>query len=352
MAITCVQSNKLPETARGSKRAWKQAFYVALWVTFWGVAVTSGAQQAELLSAEELKLLACRITAAQTRLSNIKIESEMWVETKRDLQDPCEPWERTPIYVSASTWLNGLANSKAKVEVHKHVVKTAQSPYPYSESSYSVGFDGEYGTIAYHTQGRPGKTLPHQEGKILLDRPKLLNSDWCERFTGRRFTSYFFFEGRGFTFSDLFEGADDPNTAVPSCFEFMRTSFQGVPCIKIASKGRYRFRKSWWLDPSRGFALLGHEYIRIMEEGAEHLRLRIHVTKLKEIGDGIWWPTEAYQTSEPFGVGEPWERSVYRALNVVANDPNFDESIFTVPFPDGYLIDDQVAGRKYKVGQE
>ena len=91
-----------------------------------------------------------------------------------------------------------------------------------------------------------------------------------------------------------------------------------------------------------------------MEEGAEHLRLRIHVTKLKEIGDGIWWPVEAYAESGPgpHHPDEPYTRMVYRASNVVANDPNFDENIFTVPFPEGYLIDDQVAGRKYKVGQE
>jgi len=39
-------------------------------------------------------------------------------------------------------------------------------------------------------------------------------------------------------------------------------------------------------------------------------------------------------------------------MPVVANDPNFDETIFTVPFPDGYLIDDKVAGKKYIVGQK
>ena len=50
------------------------------------------------------------------------------------------------------------------------------------------------------------------------------------------------------------------------------------------------------------------------------------------------------------GDSHNYNRIVYRASNVVANDPNFDESIFTVPFPEGYLIDDKVTGKKYRIG--
>ena len=54
----------------------------------------------------------------------------------------------------------------------------------------------------------------------------------------------------------------------------------------------------------------------------------------------------------PRETDKPWKRIVYRASNVVANDPNFDENIFTVPFPEGYLIDDKVNGVKYRVGEK
>ncbi len=107
---------------------------------------------------------------------------------------------------------------------------------------------------------------------------------------------------------------------------------------------------SWWLDPSRGFALLGHDNIRIREDGSERVSTRIRVTKLKEAAPGVWWPMEAYGESRLSKPGEPYSRTVYRASSVVANDPNFDEAIFTVPFPEGYLIDDQIAGKKYRVG--
>ena len=78
------------------------------------------------------------------------------------------------------------------------------------------------------------------------------------------------------------------------------------------------------------------------------------VSKLKEVAPRIWWPMEAYVESDPgpHQPEEPHTRTVYNASNVVANDPNFDDGIFTVVFPDGYLIDDQVAGKKYRVGEE
>lgn len=53
----------------------------------------------------------------------------------------------------------------------------------------------------------------------------------------------------------------------------------------------------------------------------------------------------------PYETGKPWKRIVYRASKVVANDPNFDESVFTVPFPEGYKVEDKIEGRTYTVGE-
>jgi hypothetical protein len=36
----------------------------------------------------------------------------------------------------------------------------------------------------------------------------------------------------------------------------------------------------------------------------------------------------------------------------VANDPDFNEGIFTIHFPKGYTIDDKITGKRYKVGEE
>jgi len=317
---------------------------------------TSAIVQAEdpnsLLSIKEIKELAPQIKAAEKSLLNIKIQSEAWIETKTNLSDPCEPWKRTPIYVSCTAWLDGRPRGKARVDVNKEVLEWRDGAAPYAESSYSVGFDGHYGRLAKHTFGHSGRTHHSKRGKLLADAPKGLRSGSARSFTGTGFSLNFFFSDMDYTFSDLFRWADDPNTLVTSSFQFTQEVFQGVQCIKIASKGTKRFQQSWWLDSERGFALLGDKYTSILEDGTERLVSFMKVSKLNEVADGIWWPMEAYAESGPSAPGKPYSRTVYRASNVVANDPNFDESVFTVPFPDGYLIDDKVNGRKYTVGQQ
>ena len=309
-------------------------------------------EQGSVVATKELKELAEKIKAAENGLSNVKIESEAWVETKTDLSDPCEPWQRTPIYVSSTAWFDGHPGGKARVDVQKEILEWQEGAAPYAEESYSVGFNGQYGRFVRHSIGHSGKTFLAKEGRIIPESPKSLKAGWCHEFTGIHFTLNFYFSGRVLTFSDLFGGIDDPKTAVPAHFEFNWEEFEGAPCIMIASKGTKRFQESWWLDPSRGFALLGHDNISIREDGSERVSTRIRVTKLKEVTPGIWWPMEATHISSPLKSGDPYTRTVYHASNVVANDPNFADSIFTVPFPDGYLIDDQVAGKKYRAGED
>jgi hypothetical protein len=58
---------------------------------------------------------------------------------------------------------------------------------------------------------------------------------------------------------------------------------------------------------------------------------------------------EVIDVSRPYENGKPWRKFVYRASTVIANDPNFDESIFTVPFPKGYRVEDKITGKTYVV---
>ena len=326
---------------------------VAIFVILVSLSVIVQAEDAKsVISVGELKDLAVIIESVEKSLLNLKVESEMWMETKESLSDPCEPWKRTPVYVSSIAWFDGRPRGKAKVDVHKQVLKWRDGAAPYAESSYSVGFDGTHGRVVNHTTGHSGKTYYRKEGRILSHAPKRLTTGWSDRFTGLRFSLNFFFNGKDYTFSDLFRWAEDPNTLVLSSFKFTQEMFQGVQCIKIASKGTQRYQKSQWLDLKRGFALLGDKYTSILEDGTERLVSFSKVSKLKEVAPGIWWPMEASMVSRPYEPGKSYERFIYRASNVVANDPNFDESVFTVPFPEGYLVDDQVTGRKYTVGQQ
>jgi hypothetical protein len=326
---------------------------VAIFVILVSLSVIVRAEEAKsVLSIGELKDLAEIIESVEKSLLNLKVESEIWMETKESLSDPCEPWKRTPVYVSSTAWFDGRPRGKAKVDVHKQVLEWQDGAAPYAESSYSVSFDGTHGRVVNHTIGHSGKTYPRKEGRILSHAPKRLTTGWADLFTGLRFSLNFFFNGKDYTFSDLFRWAEDPNTLVLSSFQFTQEMFQGVKCIKIASKESNQYKKSQWLDLERDFALLGDKHTSILEDGTERLVSFSNVSKLKEVAPGIWWPMEASMVSRPFDPGKPWRRYVYVASNVVANDPNFKESVFNAPFPEGYLIDDKVTGRKYTVGQQ
>jgi len=334
----------------------RPTFQIAAFCILLGTFTIVEAQEPKsALMVEDVKALIPAIEAVERSLLNIKIESEAWVETKASLSDPCEPWKRTPIYVSSTAWLDGRMRSKAKVDVHKQVLEWEQGAAPFAESSYSVGFDGKYGRVANHTTGHSAKTYPVKEGRILSHAPRRMTTGWCKRFTGSRFSLHFFFNNdRDFsTLSQFLRKITSADVVKLNAFKFTWEKLQGVQCIKIDSAfDRHKARITYWLDPSHGFALLGHDNISIREDGSEQVSKRIRVTKVKEVASGIWWPMEASMVSKPYAPGKPYERFVYRASIVVANDPDFDETVFTVPFPPGYLIDDKVNGRKYTVRQQ
>ena len=314
--------------------------------------------QGSLVTTKELKELAEKIKVAENGISNIMIDSDMWEEHGTSATGP---WRQTPISWSSTAWFTGNwscrrwneqqkmferhIEGKARIDVHNEVLEAQQSAFPYGEASYSVGFDGQYGRIIHKTNGQPGKAHLSKEGELLGDAPTSLEATG---FTGIGF-SLQFFKSEIYKFSKLFELASDPNSEAARELKFTREEFEGIKCIKMSSKFD---NLMYWLDPSHGFALRGKKSTTTFEDGHEELVELIKVTQLKEVAAGIWWPVEVSCVSTPYEHGRPWRRLVYRASNVVANNPNFDESIFMVPFPDGYLIDDQVAGRKYKAGED
>jgi hypothetical protein len=338
----------------------KSILHLSILISLCMLGPIQGEERKSALSRKELRQLAVKTAAVEKGLSNIKIESEAWEEHSKNASGP---WQRTPIYWSSTAWFSGDWSSrkwnarqhsfqrsikgKARVDVHKEVLEAQESIFPYGESSYCLGFDGQYGRVVYNAIGRPGKTLPKKTGRLIPHAPASLGTGPCTAFTGTSF-SLQFFEGEIYKFSKMFELASDPNSEAATELKFTRERFEGIDCIKISSKFD---NLMYWLDPSHGFALRGEKSIAIFQDDHIELVEFKKVSRLREVLPGIWWPMEASIISRPYAPGKPWRRFVYRASNVVANDPNLDESIFTVPFPDGYLIDDKVRGVKYRVGQ-
>jgi hypothetical protein len=296
-------------------------------------------QPKSVLSARELKDIVPKIKLAEEKLHNIKIESEAWVEIRTNINDPYDYWQRTPTYISSTAWFDLNHKDKARVDFHKEVLKWTNGPDPYLERSYSISFDGQHGKYIDNSAYHSGKVFHTKKYHVLSDVPHELSSGWYQKMIGISASLNFHFDGEPWGFSDYFQKAAEPNFALGNAeLEFIYQKLNGTECVKMSAKGK-RFQKSWWLDPACGFALLRHENTRIDKNGNEVVVDLVEVRKLDKIAENIWWPVEVYFVSSPAGVGNPWERVVYHATNVVANDPNFDNSIFTVPIPKGYSTD-------------
>ncbi len=305
--------------------------------------ILGGENSKSVLSVQELKELAPLIEAAEKKPRNIKIESESWVETKADLSDPCQLWQRIPIYHSQTAWVDGGPEGKERVDVHKEVNKWINGPAPYGEESYSMSFDGQHGRYIHLAGGPLGQTQPATKGEIVPERPNRLGRGGYD--SGIHW-SLPFFDGEIYKFSKIFELASDPNSEAASELEFTFEEFEGAECIEIRSR---LYDVTYWLDPSHGFALRGHKSVVRHQDGHEELVKSVTVTKLEEVAPGVWWPAEIIDVSRPYEDGQPWRRFVYRASTIVVNNANFDESIFTPAFPKGYTVDDKVAGKTYVV---
>jgi hypothetical protein len=294
--------------------------------------VLGGESSKSVLSVQELKELAPIIEAAEKKPKNIKIESEIWIEIRANLSDPCEPWQRTPIYKSSTDWIDCGPEGKERVDVHKDITEWRNGPAPYGQESYSMSFDGQQ-----------GRYLQGKRGEILSERPNRLGHGGYDTGT---YWSLPFFNGEIYKFSKCFELASDPNSEAATELEFTLEEFEGTECIKIRSR---LYNVTYWLDPAHGFALRGKKSVDKYPDGHEELVKLVEITKLKEVLPGVWWPMEIIDVSRPYENGKPWRKFVYHASDVVANDPNFDNSIFTLTFPKGYRVEDKITGKNYVV---
>lgn len=323
----------------------------------------TGGEKAGELSVEELKAVAQSMRAVEDALVNVRIDSNSWVE-----QGPSSsgPWERTPVCVSTTAFFGKISSDRARIDVHKDVARWENGAAPYLEESYTVSFDGVQGRRKEISSSYSGKSFDRHSGRILPEAPWQLTG--FGRVTGIDASLFFHYrnmpEPFPKRFSASFEGAADPNSFLsalaaadpkylnikPLKHKVVFEELGGIQCIKATCMGGSLLQQ-WWFDPNRGFALLRFDDLREDQDGNERVLSSINVTKLEEVAEDIWWPMEAYFVQCPRETDKPWKRIVYRASSVSANEPNFDDSVFTVPLPKGYTVDDKVTGRKYVVGQ-
>ncbi len=171
-------------------------------------------------------------------------------------------------------------------------------------------------------------------------------SDWCAG--GMQFSIFYRYAEIGETLSDaLFKELNSDIQPVISYEEYLGTQAIKIEWVVPSGSSKAFIRDR--LDPKRGYAFMGHESVIINGDGRTTYQQILEVSELVEAGPGIWYPTRATLTEPNIEEGLE-ERYTYTASRVVANNPDFDESIYRVQIPEGYTIVDQVAGIRYRTG--
>lgn len=307
-----------------------------------------------VLSTTEIEQLIPQIEAVENSVINLRIDSEAWIE-EREKQG--EPWKRTPVEISATLWFQGDPKNKTRIDIHSEnrlIRREDTENSRYARYSYNASYDGQFGKVLYKDYEANGKIDHLNKGEIIRNAPEIFSGKRSGAVTGFRMTTKYFFvdKQRNETFSQYFKIAISPEALKNNAFEVARETFHGVQCISFALTASKTLRMTWWFDPSRGFALLGHEKIRINEDGDSFVEEFIEINKLEKVSENIWWPVEGTIESDRRKEGDPYTRTVYRAFNVIANESDFDESVFSVSFPPGCLIDDKVENRQYRISED
>ena len=145
--------------------------------------------------------------------------------------------------------------------------------------------------------------------------------------------------------------APDTNTIVLGTEEIRGTFCYVIEMIEkfVTPEGEQKqARRKCWIAPDKGF--------RIKKAIAYDIELpnrplSITQCELSEVAKGIWYYSKVAFESYPLSLPKPDVTEVLELKNIVVNQ-QLKENAFTVPFPTGCFIDDKVAGRKYRVGEE
>jgi hypothetical protein len=97
------------------------------------------------------------------------------------------------------------------------------------------------------------------------------------------------------------------------------------------------------VDPSRGWALIGHDMSIEPPTAPAMLVSRMLITKLTPTGDGVWLPAEQIGMADAMGL----HRLTIKMTDPAVNDPQVSDDTFKMDWPADLktLVDDKT-GKK------
>jgi hypothetical protein len=223
------------------------------------------------------------------------------------------------------------------MDISRAVQQWRNGTAPTAEQVFAMGYDGNVGHLVRHQSGPEGRLVPDRIVQVFRNPPSLLTDKYYLYSTGARFSIAFYGgDDEARSFSALL-GEAVAKKLGPS--EIALDRVNGVEAVRVTFGDRARSSAVHWFDPARGYARIRYE-ATIFQNNARELSELDEVLTLAEAAPGIWFPTSARHTERTPTLAEArMERIVYTTREVKANDPAFDEGVFTVPIPPGYRVE-------------
>ena len=299
-----------------------------------GTPVHATAEQPQI-SLYELKE---HIMDNENKLLNLRVDgrrhSEEWDNVSNEWKYSGEQ--------EVTAWFINAPGSKFRVDCHKEVGPWTGGTAPFAECIYSKAYNGLAGQRLTLKAGDPD-SRPFSDGLVRGERPKIT--------AGAAFTSgwelslYGWGDRNGYRLSDLIESSAKRLTSGGGTLSVQNARFNAKQCVQLIIDDSTR--QVFYFDPEHGYALIGYEKSTL--DGV--ITNKVVVEKILEPVPGVYYPGRA--TRSLFKVsGEPREKAIYEASNVVVNDPSFEEEIFTIKWPPGTRVTDEIANLTFTVATD
>jgi hypothetical protein len=310
----------------GSRRVGREPMYFFLEIALmFGMVVgltNDVAGQPDLLGQ-----LAKGIAESEKKLLNLRVDGR----SRSELWDATESGWKYAGEMEVTAWYPGVPGGKVRIEVHKDVAIWIDGAAPFAQESYAIAYNGHISQRLQRSVGTPVQQHQDLRGKVGPKRSEeVAGGNWA---SGWAYSLYGFWDRAGKRLSSVFDSKDFVLAA-------QEAQYEGVKCIQLTAAGP-REHYTWYLDPARGYAILGYE--RMTPQSPHAVLSRLVMEQFVQAAPGIYYPSKGF--AENFlPDGTPFARSLYEASKVLANDPSFSEEVFTIKWPAGVTILDETTG--------
>jgi hypothetical protein len=292
-------------------------------------------------SPSDLATITARVAQAEHHLNNLEIRGFSLLIDVRTSEDL--PWRRERQTSEGDAWYNGLRASKVRVNMRE--VQPWDNPAtPMLETQSDIGWDGTVGHTVNVRFGAPGHPADWSYALISNSVPPRIEAGHMQQAyaDGTAFTlNYYRDESFDGPLSAVFERVIAKKASMAISWD----TIYGAKTIRVADGDGVLSRAAWWLDPDRDYAIRRvEEWSKADPAGPRQSLANVEVPEMVEAGPGVWFPIRATR-EEAYHLG--FRKFTFQAKRIVANNPNFDEKIFTVPIPPRYMVRDETTGKTF-----